>query len=279
MCGTRRRTWPATCSDGGAVVSTPDGGDVVTAPEAEPPVLLVVADSLAYYGPKGGLPADHPRIWPSLVAKELGWRVELVARIGWTSRDAWWAITQDPRVWAAVPQAGAVVFAVGGMDSLPSPLPTALREQLRYIRPPALRRVVRSGYQWLQPRLSKLGRPVALPPKLSVEYLESCRDALAAIRPDLPVIGTYPSVHRCDAYGRVHVGREPAVRALEAWSSQKAVPMVDLAAAVRDNVFSDRANPDGIHWGWDAHEEVAAAMIDAIKNVRRPVPSTESGAE
>ncbi|NKS64117.1 SGNH/GDSL hydrolase family protein [Rhodococcus hoagii] len=251
----------------------------MTAPEPEQPVLLVVADSLAYYGPKGGLPADHPRIWPSLVAKELGWRVELVARIGWTSRDAWWAITQDPRVWAAVPQAGAVVFAVGGMDSLPSPLPTALREQLRYIRPPALRRVVRTGYQWLQPRLSKLGRPVALPPRLSVEYLESCRDALAAIRPDLPVIGTYPSVHRCDAYGRVHAGREPAVRALETWSAQKGVPMVDLAAAVRDNVFSDHANPDGIHWGWDAHEEVAAAMIDAIKNVRRPVPSTESGAE
>ena len=257
-----------TSSDGGAV-NDADGTAVGTSSDTEQPVLLVIADSLAYYGPKGGLPADHPRIWPSLVAKELGWRVELVARIGWTSRDAWWAITQDPRVWAAVPQAGAVVFAVGGMDSLPSPLPTALREQLRYIRPPALRRVVRSGYQWLQPRLSKLGRPVALPPKLSVEYLESCRDALAAIRPDLPVIGTYPSVHRCDAYARVHTGRAPAVRALEAWSTEKAVPMVDLAAAVRENVFSDRANPDGIHWGWDAHEEVAAAMIDAIKNVRR----------
>ena len=91
---------------------------------SDPPVLLVLADSLAYYGPRGGLPIDDPRIWPNLVAAELGWHVELIARIGWTSRDAYWALTQDPRAWAAVPKAGAVVFAVGGMDTLPSPLPT-----------------------------------------------------------------------------------------------------------------------------------------------------------
>ncbi len=209
----------------------------------------------------------------------MGWRVELVARIGWTSRDAWWAITQDPRVWAAVPQAGAVVFAVGGMDSLPSPLPTALREQLRYIRPPALRRVVRTGYQWLQPRLSKLGRPVALPPRLSVEYLESCRDALAAIRPDLPVIGTYPSVHRCDAYGRVHAGREPAVRALEAWSAQKGVPMVDLAAAVRDKRLLRPRQPGRYPLGLGRPR--GGGRGDDRRDQERPtsVPSTESGAE
>ncbi|MFC9788561.1 diglucosylglycerate octanoyltransferase [Rhodococcus sp. NPDC127528] len=236
-----------------------------SAPAARP-VLLVLADSLSYFGPKGGLPADHPRIWPSLVAAELGWDVELVARIGWTSRDAYWALIQDPRVWASVPRAGAVVFAVGGMDSLPSPLPTALREQIRYVRPPALRRVVRSAYQWLQPRLSPLGWPVALPPKLSVEYLESSRAALEYMRPELPVIGTLPSVHNCEAYGRVHTGRPAAVRALESWGAAKGVPLVDLAEAVRDNVFSDRGNPDGIHWGWDGHEAVAAAMLAAIRS-------------
>ncbi|MFD4180806.1 diglucosylglycerate octanoyltransferase, partial [Rhodococcus sp. NPDC058514] len=170
------------------------------------PVLLVLADSLSYFGPKGGLPADHPRIWPNIVAAELGWDVELVARIGWTSRDAYWALIQDPRVWATVPRAGAVVFAVGGMDSLPSPLPTALREQIRYLRPPALRRVVRSAYGWLQPRLAPLGWPVALPPKLSVEYLESARNALEYMRPELPVIGPPPSLPDCDSKRKVHSG-------------------------------------------------------------------------
>lgn len=236
--------------------------------EAPRPVLLVIADSLSYFGPKGGLPADHPRIWPNLVAAELDWDVELVARIGWTCRDAYWALIGDPRVWAAVPRAGAVVFAVGGMDTLPSPLPTALRELIRYVRPPALRRVVRATYNWLQPKLSKLGRPVALPPKVSVDYLEQSRTALAQLRPGLPVVAVLPSVHDCAAYGRVHSGRPRAVEALRAWSGRTSVPLVDFGEAVRDNIFSGEANPDGIHWGWDGHTAVANAMVKTLQEVR-----------
>ena len=231
----------------------------------ERPVLLVFADSLAHHGPERAHPADHPQIWPVLAAQELGWRLELVARIGWTSRDVWWALTQDPRVWAAVPEAGAVVLAVGGMDSLPSPLPTALRELLRYLRPPALRRVVRRVYLGAQPRLARLGRPVALPPKLSVDYLEQCRAALQGLRPELPVIGTLPSVHRSPAYGSVHTGRPAAVRALTTWSAQHDVPMVDLGAAVADHIESARGNPDGMHWGWEGHRAVADAVVDAVR--------------
>lgn len=241
---------------------------------SEPPVLLVLADSLSYYGPKGGLPVDDPRIWPNIVAAELGWKVELVARIGWTSRDVWWALTQDPRVWAAIPKAGAVVFGVGGMDSLPSPLPTALRETIRYIRPPALRRVVRGGYQWAQPKLAHLGWPVALPPRLSVDYLEQARAALEYVRPELPIIGTLPSVHRSEAYGNVHSGRPAAEEALLKWSSDTGVPLVDLAEAVRENIFSPDANPDGIHWGWDAHVAVAEKMIVELRKSTRAGEST-----
>nr|WP_319942871.1 diglucosylglycerate octanoyltransferase [Nocardia aurantia] len=231
------------------------------------PVLVVIADSLSYYGPKGGLPADHSRIWPNLVAAELDWDVELVGRVGWTCRDAYWALIGDPRVWASVPRAGAVVFATGGMDSLPSPLPTALREMIRYVRPPGLRRVVRGGYQWLQPRLSKLGRPVALPARVSVEYLEQCRQALEQLRPELPVVGVLPSVHICDAYGRVHAGREPAVRAVTEWSAKTGVPLVDLGEAVRDHIFAGEGNPDGIHWGWEGHAAVARAMVKVLSEV------------
>lgn len=253
----------------------PSIGDAAGTPEASArPVLVVIADSLSYFGPKGGLPADDPRIWPNLVAAELDWDVELVARIGWTCRDAYWALIGDPRVWAAVPRAGAVVLATGGMDTLPSPLPTALREMIRYLRPPVLRRQVRTGYQWLQPRLSKLGRPVALPPHVSIDYLEQSRHALAQLRPDLPVVSVLPSVHDCEAYGRVHSGRAPAVRALQEWSAKTGVPLVDLGEAVRDDIFSGEANPDGIHWGWEGHAAVARAMVKVLSEAR----SVEAGA-
>ncbi|RBO88396.1 hypothetical protein DFR74_109164 [Nocardia puris] len=253
---------------GGSEVAV--AAEAALAPVAEPrqkPVLLVIADSLAYFGPKGGLPADDPRIWPNLVAAELDWDVELIGRIGWTCRDGYWALIGDPRVWAAVPKASAVVFAVGGMDTLPSPLPTALRELIRYVRPPAMRRGVRAAYNWLQPKLSRLGRPVALPPKVSVGYLEQSREALAHLRPDLPFVAVLPSVHNCAAYGRVHSGRPRAVKALLAWSQRSGVPLVDLGEAVRDDIHSGEANPDGIHWGWAGHAAVAAAMTKTLREV------------
>ncbi len=259
---------PASPADSATAVPAEDEQTASADEPARRLVLLVVADSLAYFGPKGGLPADHPKIWPNLVAAELDWDVELVGRIGWTCRDAYWALIGDPRIWASVPKAGAVVFAVGGMDTLPSPLPTALRELIRYVRPTWLRRVVRGTYNWLQPKLAKLGRPVALPPRISVDYLDQSREALAQLRPELPFVAVLPSVHNCDAYGRVHRGRPRAVKALQAWSERTSVPLVDLGEAVRDNIFSGDANPDGIHWGWAGHSAVANAMVKTLQEVR-----------
>ncbi|WP_226367379.1 hypothetical protein [Pseudonocardia sp. ICBG162] len=39
-------------------------------------------------------------------------------------------------MWAALPRVGAVVLGVSGRNSLPSPLPTALRELIPVLRPP-----------------------------------------------------------------------------------------------------------------------------------------------
>jgi len=225
--------------------------------------LLVFCDSLSYYGPQGGLPADDPRIWPNIVAAQLGWDCELIGRIGWTSRDVWWAATQDPRAWAALPRAGAVIFATSGMDSLPSPLPTALRELMRYVRPAPLRRWMRDGYGWLQPRLSPVSR-AALPPHLSVEYLEMTRGAIDFNRPGIPIVASLPSVHVAESYGHAHHGRPGTVAAITAWAAEYGVPLVDLKEAVADEVQSGRGNPDGIHWNFEAHEAVAALMLTAL---------------
>ena len=225
--------------------------------------LLVFADSLSYYGPQGGLPADDPRIWPNIVAAELGWECELIGRIGWTCRDVWWAATQDPRAWAALPKAGAVIFATSGMDSLPSPLPTAMRELMRYVRPSRLRRWVRDSYGWVQPRLSPVARS-ALPPKLTVEYLEMTRGAIDFNRPGIPIVASLPSVHVADTYGQAHHGRPATVAAITDWASVHHIPLVDLKEAVEEHVLGGRGNPDGIHWNFEAHRAVAALMLTAL---------------
>lgn len=229
--------------------------------------ILVLADSLSFYGPVGGLAADDERIWPNRVGAALGRPVELFARIGWTSRDIWWAITQDPRIWAALPKADVVVLAYGGMDSLPSPLPTALREQIRYVRPAGLRQRVRDAYGWLQPRLSRVGWPMALPPGLTVNYYEKVRASIAHLRPDLPIVVALPPTHASPYYGHAHPGRVPTSSAIERWANSHGLPIVDFypitAADFTDG--PDTMNPDGIHWGLHTHEAVADLLAPAVR--------------
>jgi lysophospholipase L1-like esterase len=230
------------------------------------PLLLVLADSLAFHGPTGPMPADDPRLWPNVAAARLGGRALMFAGAGWTARDAWWALTGDPNVWAALPEIDAVILAVGSMDTLPSPLPTYLRGGLRYLRPDGLRRWARAAYGRAQPVLSRLsgGRPVALPPALTVRYLDDCHDALHALRPDLPVFGVLPPTHRAAAYGFVHTGHRPATEAIAAWGRRRNVPLLDLTALTRAHVLDGHGNPDGIHWGWAGHAAVGDAMAKLV---------------
>ncbi|EGD57010.1 diglucosylglycerate octanoyltransferase [Gordonia neofelifaecis] len=230
--------------------------------------ILVLGDSLSFYGATGGLPADDERIWPNLVGAELGHDVELFARIGWTSRDIWWAITQDPRVWAAVPHADVLVLAFGGMDSLPSPLPTALREQIRYVRPAKLRQAVRGAYGWLQPRLSPVGWPMAIPPAETARYFEKVRGALAHLRPDLPIVVCLPPTHDSPYYGNVHPGRIPTTVAISEWAHEHDLPTVDFYPVTAE-AFADPSvemNPDGIHWGLEAHGRIAEIVAPAVRD-------------
>lgn len=224
--------------------------------------LLVFGDSLSFHGPEGPCAADETRLWPNITAAELGGTADLVAGLGWTARDAWWSLIGDPRVWADLHHVDAVVLAVGSMDTLPSPLPTYLRTGLRYLRPDGVRRVVRKTYLAAQPRLAMAlrGRPVVLPAKLTVHYLDRAVQALRILRPALPIVGMLPSVHRADSYGRVHTARDGAASAMSAWGARVNVPLLDLPAVVGEHVLSGRGNPDGMHWGWEGHASVGKAM-------------------
>lgn len=118
-------------------------------------------------------------------------------------------------------------------------------------------------YGWVQPRLSPIARS-ALPPHVTVEYLEMTRNAIDFNRPGIPVVASLPSVHIAETYGRAHHGREPTVRAITAWAEEHHVPLVDLKAAVADEVFGGRGNPDGIHWSFEAHRAVAELMLKGL---------------
>ena len=128
--------------------------------------VLVFGDSLTFHGPCGPVPVTDPRLFPNVLAARIrdtaSWgppqatdvRADVVARPGWTARDAWWALTKDPVVATVLaPRAAALVLAVGQMDQLPAALPTYLRDGIPYVRPGGLRRAVRAAYRSAGPRV------------------------------------------------------------------------------------------------------------------------------
>lgn len=116
--------------------------------------VLVLADSLAYHGPERAELLTEPRLWPNLLADQLRRPVEVVARQGWTARDAWWALTKDPRVYSLLlPAAEAVVLAVGSMDQLPVAMPTYLRDGVGYLPSERLRDAARRTYLVVNPAI------------------------------------------------------------------------------------------------------------------------------
>ncbi|HEY6744475.1 MAG TPA: diglucosylglycerate octanoyltransferase [Mycobacteriales bacterium] len=231
--------------------------------------LLVVADSLAFHGPERGELATHSGLFGNVAAAELGTTLDLVARRGWTARDAWWALTRDPHVYSVLlPRADAVLLAVGGMDYLPAVLPTYLREGIAYLRPPALRRAARTAYRAAQPVGARLtgGRWRTLPQRLTDHYLSLCAYGIRYYHPGVPVLGILPPPHRAPLYGGVTAGHGPAVAAARAWGRREDVPMIDVSAVVGRHLPRGRCSPDGIHWSWECHADVGREVAAAVRS-------------
>jgi hypothetical protein len=233
--------------------------------------VLVVGDSLAFYGPEKGELSTHPGLYPNVMAARLSElcgsavQADVVARTGWTARDAWWSLTRDPLVYSVLlARASAVVLAVGNMDYLPTTLPTWLREGIRFLRPPAVRRGVRGAYQRLQRHASLVTPWRALPQHLTDRYLANCVGGVRYYHPGVPVIGVVPPPHAAPTYGSRARGHRRAADAARAWGGRESVPMVDFDALVAPHLAAGRANPDGMHFAWESHRAVGAALAEAV---------------
>lgn len=230
--------------------------------------VLVVGDSLTYHGPDRPHLLDDRRLWPNIMAAGLGpgVRVDLVARLGWTARDAWWAVTKDPRLWGRVlPRADALVLAVGGMDHLPAAIPTYLREGIPYVSPAPLRRGVRSAYRKLSPWVIRGtgGRLRQLPQRATDQYLTRLTQAFRHFNSSGPVVLLAPPPHRSSDYpaDRHHV---PAVAAAHRWADSNGAQIVDIDDLVLPSLLDGTANPDGLHWSWRTHELVGRELAQRL---------------
>jgi hypothetical protein len=233
--------------------------------------VLVVGDSLTYHGPDRPHVLTDGRLWPNVASAEFGddVDVDLVARLGWTARDAWWAVTKDPYLWGAVlPRADALVLAVGGMDHLPASVPTYLRDGIPYLRPAALRRRVRQAYRSLSPPVIRLtdGRLRQLPQEATDHYLARITAAARVFNPDIPVVLVAPGIHNSPDYpsDRHH---EPALVAARQWVTRNGTGLVETDALCLPSLQDGSANPDGIHYSWQTHQLIGDAVAAELRVV------------
>ena len=238
--------------------------------------LLVVGDSLTYHGPDRPHVLTDSRLWPNIAAASCvgdnaetsrpdpsaAASVDLVARLGWTARDAWWAITKDPYLWGAVlPRADALVLAVGGMDHLPASIPTYLRDGIPYIRPASLRRRVRDAYRTLSPPVIRLsgGFLRQLPQEATDHYLGRITSVVRHFNPDVPVVLVAPGIHRSPDYPDHH-HHQPALVAARRWADKYETGYVEVDDLIEPSLEDGTANPDGMHYSWQTHQLIGAAV-------------------
>ena len=212
-----------------------------------------------------------PRLWPNIAATDIGTdvHVDLAARLGWTARDAWWAVTKDPYLWGAVlPRADALVLSVGGMDQLPAAIPTYLRDGIPYVRPAAVRRRVRDAYRALSPAAIRLTRGWLrqLPQNATDHYLARITQAVRIFNPEIPVVLVAPGIHRSADYptDRHH---KPALLAARRWADRHQTGYVEIDDVIAPSLADGTANPDGIHYSWRTHELVGHSIAEELRVV------------
>ncbi len=230
--------------------------------------LLVIGDSLAFHGPDRPYVLTDPRLFPNVAAENVGVDVEVdvVARLGWTARDAWWAVTKDPYVWGVVlPRADALVITVGGMDQLPAAIPTYLRDGIPYVRPAALRRRVRDAYRVLSPLAIRLsgGHLRQLPQRATDHYLGRIAQVVRHFNPDIPVVLVGPGVHQATDYptDRHH---QPALLAARRWADKHQTGYLEIDDLIAPSLADGSANPDGIHYSWRSHQLIGEAIAQEL---------------
>ena len=234
--------------------------------------VLVIGDSLTYHGPDRPHILTDARLWPNVMARGLAdhgteIEVDLVARLGWTARDAWWAVTKDPALWGRVlPRADALILAVGQMDHLPAAIPTYLRDGIPYLHPASIRRRVRDAYRLLSPSVIRLtgGRMRQLPQPATDHYLSRITSVVRHFNTGLPVVLLAPGVHRSAAYptDRHHRG---ALIAARAWAGKHRSACVEIEDLILPSLLDGTANPDGIHYSWRTHDLIGMAVAQSLR--------------
>jgi diglucosylglycerate octanoyltransferase len=234
--------------------------------------LVVVGDSTSFTDASGPQLPDHPDLYPNVAARRLQETlgrpvaVTVIARAGHTVREATRTVTKDRHVqFDVLAGADAVVVGVGSFDHAPGGIPAVVDAVVPFVRPTALRRVLRRNLHRAYPLAVRatFGRrrrtAAAEFERLFAQLLDHVR-GLTWGRAAGVVVG--PISHRAAYYAHTHPGFAAAESHHLALARRHGFAPVPAWEHVEPH--ADQLNPDGIHWPAVAHLGVGEAVAGAL---------------
>jgi hypothetical protein len=233
-------------------------------------LLLVIGDSLTFYGQSEIWAHDDPRILPNRMAAHLTeatgrpWRAALAAHGGRTIRETYKLLRTDEELRDLVRSADAVYLAVGGKDSVLTPFPLWARMAIG--RLPKARRGPVSRFVRAKLALVTDHRFQFTSQRLFERCWHGSIGAIRALNPGADIISATPS----RPYGPQTILEFPADLSARFGSRVTAlgiadgVAVVDLQALVPTWFDGRFCAPDYLHWPAEVHDLAAQAAADLL---------------
>ena len=239
-----------------------------------PKLLVVIGDSLTFYGQDEILGLDHPATYPHRIAAHLtastgeAWTAVNAGHGGRTLWEAHRLLRKDAELRELVARADAVVLEVCGKDGVIVPFPRPVRLVIGRIPKPHRGNLVR----WIKPRLAKVTDKhwqLTSDRLLQKAWDTSVRE-IRALNPEALLVTATPG----GPYGPQTIARFPDdwwspegfVAKVRAMHAAAGVPEVDFQSIVEEHVVPV-AGPDFLHWPAHVHDiaaERTAALLEEL---------------
>lgn len=239
-------------------------------------LLLLIGDSISFYGQDEILGLEHPATLPHQIAARLqastgtSWRAINAGHGGRTTFDAYKLLRRDPLLRAVVAEADVIVLQAGGKDGVVTPFPRPARLVIGRIPKRYRGRFVR----WVKPRLAKVTTkqfPLT-PPRLLERVWRRFLADIRALNPNAVLVSMSPARE----YGPQTIitfpdnwlepdGHVATVRRLAA---EAGLPQVDLIPLIDEWLTPADVQPDFLHWPEPMHalaaDHAAPVILDAL---------------
>jgi len=234
--------------------------------------LVVLGDSLMFWGQNEVLGTDHPATAPHRAASHLcdltgeRWEAANVSVAGWCATDLLKVLRRDAEVRATVAGADAVLLATTSKDGMLTAFPRPARAVIGRIPKKHRRRVVHA-----------LRRAVAKVTSHHVPYTRpglfrrcvfSTIDVVRELAPGATILyaastGSYgpQTIHIQPENWRTPEGHPALTRAL---AVEAGLPFVDLMAIVDDWFRHHETAPDYLHWPEPLHDLIGRAFAELL---------------